>query len=77
MFTMGRGERMDVRPLCVRRDLGDMGVFWRYIRITVCFQDNLLEICIEEMIASGMNTKCIQLSKKCIRFRGVREHVLL
>jgi len=32
---MGRAERIDVRPLCVRRDLGDMGVFWQYISVTV------------------------------------------
>ena len=32
---MGRGDEVDVRPLCVRRDLGDMGVFCRYINVTV------------------------------------------
>jgi len=32
---MGRGDEVDVRPLCVRRDLGDMGVVWGYINVTV------------------------------------------
>jgi len=32
---MGRGDEVRVRPLCVRRDLGDMGVFWQYISVTV------------------------------------------
>jgi len=32
---MGRGDEVTVRPLCVRRDLGDMGVFWQYISVTV------------------------------------------
>jgi len=32
---MARAEGIDVIPLCVRRDLGDMGVFWGYINVTV------------------------------------------
>jgi len=32
---MARGDEVDVRPLCESRDLGNMGVFWQYIRVTV------------------------------------------
>jgi len=28
-------DKVRVRPLCVRRDLDDMGVFWQYISVTV------------------------------------------
>ncbi len=37
MFSMSGAERIDVRGLCVRRDLGDMGLFWGYINVTVSY----------------------------------------
>ncbi len=32
---MGRADEVDVRGLCVCRDLGDMGVFYLFINVTV------------------------------------------
>jgi len=32
---MSGADKVRVRGLCVRRDLGDMGVFWQYISVTV------------------------------------------
>jgi len=34
---MGRGDEVDVRPLCVSRDLGDMGVFSLFITVSVLY----------------------------------------